>query len=203
MNMNFTSGLLGAAALLMASQANAATVQIDPASFDATLGTTFDLTVEGVGFTEATMGGGFELHWDAAVLNLTSSEADIVSSLGLNGFDSAALVGGVNIDLTGGVLQVAAGKFFELPVAGDFAITLLGFEALNPGTGITPTDLGIFALQPNWLGVDGITPLVEQPNYVGATVTVGAVPVPAAVWLFGSGLIGLVGIARRRSSAPA
>ena len=27
---------------------------------------------------------------------------------------------------------------------------------------------------------------------------VGAVPVPAAVWLFGSGLLGLVGIARRR-----
>ena len=29
---------------------------------------------------------------------------------------------------------------------------------------------------------------------------VGAVPVPAAVWLFGSGLLGLVGIARRRLS---
>lgn len=29
--------------------------------------------------------------------------------------------------------------------------------------------------------------------------TVGVVPVPAAVWLFGSGLLGLVGIARRRS----
>ena len=29
--------------------------------------------------------------------------------------------------------------------------------------------------------------------------TVGAVPVPAAVWLFGSGLLGLVGVARRKS----
>jgi len=35
-----------------------------------------------------------------------------------------------------------------------------------------------------------------------ATVTeVQAVPVPAAVWLFGSGLIGLVGIARRKKAA--
>jgi hypothetical protein len=25
-----------------------------------------------------------------------------------------------------------------------------------------------------------------------------AVPVPAAVWLFGSGLVGLIGVARRR-----
>jgi hypothetical protein len=28
----------------------------------------------------------------------------------------------------------------------------------------------------------------------------GVVPVPAAVWLFGSGLLGLVGIARRKSA---
>lgn len=31
-----------------------------------------------------------------------------------------------------------------------------------------------------------------------ATLTVASVPVPAAVWLFGSGLIGLVGFAKRR-----
>jgi len=33
------------------------------------------------------------------------------------------------------------------------------------------------------------------------TGTVSAVPVPAAVWLFGSGLVGLAGIARRRKAA--
>ena len=32
------------------------------------------------------------------------------------------------------------------------------------------------------------------------SLTYSAVPVPAAVWLFGSGLIGLVGVARRRQS---
>jgi hypothetical protein len=31
---------------------------------------------------------------------------------------------------------------------------------------------------------------------------VPAIPVPAAVWLFGSGLIGLVGVARRKARAP-
>ncbi len=36
-------------------------------------------------------------------------------------------------------------------------------------------------------------------SYVG----VSAVPVPAAVWLFGSGLLGLVGVSRRKSAAKA
>ena len=31
----------------------------------------------------------------------------------------------------------------------------------------------------------------------------GEVPVPAAVWLFGSGLLGLVGVARRKQSLKA
>ena len=33
---------------------------------------------------------------------------------------------------------------------------------------------------------------------VSLTATPAAVPIPAAVWLFGSGLAGLVGVARRR-----
>jgi hypothetical protein len=33
------------------------------------------------------------------------------------------------------------------------------------------------------------------------TLNVSAVPVPAAVWLFGSGLLGLVGVARRKARA--
>jgi hypothetical protein len=35
---------------------------------------------------------------------------------------------------------------------------------------------------------------------ISITADVNAVPVPAAVWLFGSGLVGLVGIARKRKS---
>lgn len=58
----------------------------------------------------------------------------------------------------------------------DPATYLIGFEAPLPSTGA----LGTVALE---------------------TVTgVSAVPVPAAVWLFGSGLIGLIGIARRKKA---
>lgn len=39
------------------------------------------------------------------------------------------------------------------------------------------------------------------PNYGGSfLVRVSAVPIPGAVWLFGSGLLGLIGMARRRKT---
>ena len=46
---------------------------------------------------------------------------------------------------------------------------------------------------PNW-----IWDIIYTDKQVLLTATATAVPVPAAVWLFGSGLLGLVGVARRR-----
>jgi len=40
-----------------------------------------------------------------------------------------------------------------------------------------------------------------QKKLGGVGLTITAVPVPAAVWLFGSGLLGLAGFARRRTAA--
>ena len=48
--------------------------------------------------------------------------------------------------------------------------------------------------QGNW-GVDYI-----NSEFGSALVRVSSVPIPAAFWLFGSGLIGLIGIARRKKS---
>lgn len=49
-------------------------------------------------------------------------------------------------------------------------------------------------------GNDFLHGFANNTEAPGSTyLTVSAVPVPAAVWLFGSGLLGLVGVARRKS----
>ena len=67
--------------------------------------------------------------------------------------------------------------------------------------GALPID-GILSLNVDSAGV--ISTGTNSPtNFAGATGSIDAsavVPVPAAVWLFGSGLIGVVAVARRRNT---
>jgi hypothetical protein len=42
------------------------------------------------------------------------------------------------------------------------------------------------------------SPFTIDPGVVTAQIGAVPVPVPAAIWLFGSGLLGLVGVARRK-----
>ena len=46
----------------------------------------------------------------------------------------------------------------------------------------------------------GVTPLDNEGLETFARVESSVIPVPAAVWLFGSGLLGLVGVARRKQA---
>ncbi len=83
----------------------------------------------------------------------------------------------------------AVGGLFGQALASDGSATIVSNSAVGPAWGF-------------FLG----TPYTEvfSLNIVGTSAgaaIVNAVPVPAAVWLFGSGLLGLVGIARRKKSA--
>jgi len=51
-----------------------------------------------------------------------------------------------------------------------------------------------------WMGVEALTAAVDVDFELASTTVV---PLPAAVWLFGSGLLGLVAIARRKASRDA
>jgi len=86
-----------------------------------------------------------------------------------------------NFSLTAG--QVAFGTFFDWSVRNSGMPVLAIFNSDgSAGTGV-PMQAG---------------PFIGQP--ISFQGTVSAVPVPAAVWLFGSGLIGLIGLAKRKAS---
>jgi hypothetical protein len=87
------------------------------------------------------------------------------------------------------------GVFFPLGQASG-GVTFHGTFTGSGGFSMWAEELIDASEDPNGAGFAGWT---AQWAYVGTT-DLEPVPVPAAVWLFGSGLLGLVGVARRKKS---
>ena len=107
--------------------------------------------------------------------------------------DDSALFG---LPVTGLYDQFTSGTDFALdPVTGEHIFTQTGEALTSVGPGEwTGTIVMVGNTGKDWEVFDG-TPYSE----VFSIRVVTTVPVPAAVWLFGSGLIGLIGFARRKA----
>ena len=89
--MKLTNGLLGLGAMLIASQVSAATLSVNPAVNNVTVGDTFTLTVSGDFSGEApTLGGGVILGWDSTQVQLTESVANVRPMLNFLGIKKDA-----------------------------------------------------------------------------------------------------------------
>lgn len=192
--------VMGTAIALAAMGANAADLYLSPdAGVDLTnilVGSEFNLTLGGTGFASGVDSLQMQISWDASVLAVASSVVEINNTGEANGFNLPLTVP-ADLDQVAGTLDVALSTFFTPPVAnGDFfTVAFLAIAAPFTSSVISVKTVGFS--DPN-----------NQPydvNYDNAYVTVqtNEVPLPAAVWLFGTGLLGLAGIARRRNQPEA
>ncbi len=192
MNMKLTNKLLGLAALLLASQANAALISLTPSVNNVNAGDTFTLTVQGSGFLDGVTAGGINLSWDTNLVQLVSDSIAIESSLNSNGWGSFGVTAGANS------VTADAFTFSFLGLAGpSFDMFSLEFIAVPPPTS-GPINITASAIGSTTGGFQDQLGLSANETYAGAIVNVSAVPVPATVWLLGSGLLGLVGMGRNR-----
>jgi len=188
-----------ASVLLMASYAtSAATIELTPAVVGETVGNSFDLFLKGANFDQGTngstsagtSGGGVTITWDNTIIDLQGGLAGLNITFSGDAFFAPAPV------LGAGSLSFSVASLNGEPLA-NFDIATLTFDAVMIGGPITTgVEVSLFDV---WADFDSLTDMT--PTGVGNEITINAVPVPAAVWLFGSGLLGLVGVARRRALA--
>jgi hypothetical protein len=95
------------------------------------------------------------------------------------------------------------GSFTYDPSLGDLLIDIVRSNETGGNHGQMATNSGSLSRALQWPLSECYSGCLESVSgygistqFVGATV----VPVPAAVWLFGSGLLGLIGVARRKEA---
>ena len=85
--------------------------------------------------------------------------------------------------------QYAFGTYFDWSVNAGIPVLAI-FDCVGTNAGDACTGVPGYPMQ--------VGPFPGQNPVFNGTVAAGVVPVPAAVWLFGSGLLGLAGVARRK-----
>jgi hypothetical protein len=194
--------LLAVSVLAAAGAANAATIAtFNSVALSAT--TDFTSTVGNGGFGVLDTTGGVT----TLTLTFTSSDTALAPGFSANIANitdvfTGTLSGGT-FTITGGttakagpctgaaagVICNSAGNVLVFPTLDTFA-TASGTVSISGGGSITTTFTST-----------GTQPTLTTSHYtLGAGTPTPAVPVPAAAWLFGSGLLGLAGTARRRNA---
>ena len=195
--------LIAVLGFLQLGIASAAVVSFSPSSQFVSLGdnASVDLRISGLG-DEILTGFDLDVSFDDSILSFQSFTFG--TGLDLFGLGSLQLVD----DSLPGLVNVYEVSFdlddeLKLFQANDFILGTFNFGTLNYGTSplnVAVGPLGValsgeLVFDPD-LGFEFVSEL-EMKVQEGS---ISVVPVPAAIWLFGTGLIGLVGFSKRRKA---
>ncbi|GMR01437.1 MAG: hypothetical protein BMS9Abin19_0821 [Gammaproteobacteria bacterium] len=105
-----------------------------------------------------------------------------------------------NVVGTGIALDASGNIFISTPNRSDLPLLNNSIYMFNPSDLLNPLRIASFDSTVGELTFDDAGNLYTIDNVDNRSIIkLSAVPVPAATWLFGSGLIGLIGFARRKS----
>ncbi len=158
-------------------------------------------------YIEIGTGGGADVSISGSDLSISGSAMDILQYAGesvddINPDQTFTLTGTMQADnLFDGSFSVGGGL-----LSGSFTnldVKQVTFMGATTGSAAGYLDFTGGSLQLGALGGNVLINWNGDANSNAGVISTGklevsAVPVPAAVWLFGSGLLGLVGIARRK-----
>jgi hypothetical protein len=219
--MNIRSSLLLLTMLIGTSVASAATVQVtgvatgdgDEALFGTNIVQTGAngeiLTLDINDFFTEDSGPGISLPataLDTVTMTLTAPENYLITSIlyvengtaetsadSVAGVNGAITVGGIPVNFNPEVIGPNSGgevtwEIMPIPLA------LAG--GVDSVTVTITNSLSALAFEP-----DASARIEKTDAVLTLGLTPTAIPIPAAVWLFGSGLLGLIGVARRKKTA--
>jgi hypothetical protein len=139
---------------------------------------------------------GIHMTWENSVLNWQAPLT--VKSVFKNGFSDPSLQPGAEpVSKIGAGYLDLSGLNFSAPEGDN--ILLATFQLVNSGSGTSPITLsrlhsGDYQDWATFLG-DNLDPQLANPITLG--VVSNPVPIPAAIWIFASGLLGLIGLRRK------
>lgn len=201
----FTAVCAGMVTLVASLSANAAFVISGGGTQDLPItANDFNSNLSSLGFNQMSTGGQLSVDMDGSVtFYYIAAEAAYTNSF--NSGSSSITENNDSFDWDGWdsvSINVAAGDIL------DFSFTSDGANALTPVDNASGENLNGLGIMTSTTTLDLV--LAYNDNLLNrgdsdfddmlmrAEFSSTAVPLPAAVWLFGSGLLGLIGIARRR-----
>ena len=195
--------MLGALALVISSQAQSAILNIDA---DGVLTGASNVLVWGslydVAFVDSLRTvGTFTTENEAAAASnalleqvfLDGPDGDFDSLPGL----TRSCDGDIGLDITCSI----ATPFYVIPEGQEFAGLMFAALAVNTSSSIDRVGGTTICVDPKGCEPPSVLLFRAFASWTYVSTPVPAVPVPAAVWLFGTGIIGLIGFSRRRKSA--